>query len=49
MIIILLAGLMAGVAVALLPEFTQGIIRHEIDIVDVSHLPVLGHIPRIKL
>jgi len=48
MIIIILGGLMLGIALALLPEFTQGPIRHEIDIVDVSHLPVLGHLPRIK-
>ncbi len=48
MLIIILGGLIAGVGIALLPEFTRGTIRHEIDIVDVSHLPVLGHIPRIK-
>ncbi|MDD5722609.1 MAG: GNVR domain-containing protein [Syntrophales bacterium] len=49
MIIIILGGLMLGIGAALLPEFTQGTIRHEVDIVDVSHLPVLGHLPRIKL
>jgi uncharacterized protein involved in exopolysaccharide biosynthesis len=49
MIIIILGGLMLGIALALLPEFTHGTIRHEIDIVDVSHLPVLGHLPRMKI
>jgi uncharacterized protein involved in exopolysaccharide biosynthesis len=50
MIIILLGGLMLGVGVALLPEFThRGAIRHEIDIVDICELSVLGDLPRIKL
>jgi len=49
MIIIILGGLMLGIALALLPEFTQGPIRHEIDILSVSHLPVLGHLPRMKI
>lgn len=48
MIIIVLAGLMLGIGLALLPEFTRGTIRHEIDIIDVGRLPVLGHLPRIK-
>lgn len=49
MIIIILGGLMLGIGLALLPEFTQGPIRHEIDILSVSRLPVLGHLPRIKV
>ncbi|MBW2672489.1 MAG: hypothetical protein JRD89_03615 [Deltaproteobacteria bacterium] len=48
-IVIILGGLMLGIAMALLPEFTHGTIRHEVDIVDVSHLPVLGHLPRIEI
>ncbi|TFG90937.1 MAG: hypothetical protein E4H15_06750, partial [Syntrophobacterales bacterium] len=48
MIIIILGGLLLGIGMALLPEFTHGTIRHEVDIAAVSHLPVLGHLPRIK-
>ena len=49
LIVIILGGLMLGVGMALLPEFTYGTIRHEVDIAAVSHLPVLGHLPRIKI
>jgi len=49
MIIIILGGLMLGIGFALLPELThRGAIRHEIDIVDICELPVLGDLPRIK-
>ena len=48
MIIIILGGLTLGIGLALLPEFTRGTIRHEVDIADVGYLPVLTHLPRIK-
>ena len=49
MIVIILGGFMLGVGMALLPEFTHGTIRHEVDIAAVSHFPVLGHLPGIKI
>lgn len=47
MLVIILGGLLLGIGVALLPEFVRGPIRHETDIIEIAHLPVLGHFPRI--
>ncbi len=49
MLVIIIGGVMLGLGIVLLPEFVSGTIRHETDIVGVTRLPVLGHIPRIKI
>ena len=44
---IIVGGLAIGIGVTLLLDFINGPIRHENDIADVVHVPVLGYIPRL--
>ena len=46
--VIVMGGLMLGIFVVLLLDYIKGSIRHETDIIDTVHLPVLGHIPKIS-
>lgn len=41
------AGLILGLGLAILFDLFRGPIRHEVDITETLHLPVLGHIPKI--
>jgi len=43
----ILIGLMIGVGIALATDYVRGPIRHESDIANAVHLPLLGHIPKI--
>ena len=44
---IITGSLMLGIGIAILLDFIRGSIRHESDIINISHIPVLGHIPKI--
>lgn len=46
-IIGMIIGLIGGIGLVLLLDFIKGPIRHECDIIESSHLPVLGHIPNV--
>jgi uncharacterized protein involved in exopolysaccharide biosynthesis len=46
-VIIIIGALMFGVGIVLLLDFIKGSIRHESDIINVSNIPVLGHIPKV--
>ena len=47
LLIIIVGGLGFGIGITLLLDFIRGPIRHENDITDVVHVPILGYIPRL--
>lgn len=43
----MIIGLIGGIGLVLLLDLIRGPIRHEYDITESAHLPVLGHIPNV--